>query len=623
VKTLEFRGINYDAGVIYEGSYNSRPTWRLDDVRRDLRVIRDDLSCNAVSIMATDTRRLAEAGEIAAALDLFVWLQPRLFDVSGDKVSANLRLAAIAAEALRASHPRVGLNVGCELTLSSRGMLPGDSFVRRGHLLPWFYWLKPVYDRRLNSLLASLTCIGREHFGGPLTYGAGDWESVDWEPFDYVGLDTYRDSSNARRYADDLSRHVSRGKPVLVVEFGCCSFEGAAERGPNGFEVLNWRTSPPTVPNGVVRNEQVQADYISRSLDAFESTGVHGSFLWGFSEPTLTHSTEPSEDLDIGSFGIVKVLPPDPGSSDPCEQWEPKAGFHTLAARYRQIADEPELGLSRPAAVAPHSRSPLALSSRLGIVFAAATIAMIMLTSLPRLVFGVPPGEYDRTAHALRAVLTTLVLAGIALAACRWLDRRPVSELGIATGGTWRKVALGAAAWLVPAALAYAACAALGLVRIDLVVDPAVLLTVVVTQLLLVLLLEALPEELVFRGYFFVNLSERLGQWSTILAQAALFALWALLIGAANDPGRFAMLFAVGFGLGYLRSVTGSIWPCVGFHLAFQTTAQLLSGTQVPIATVHNLAALEVLAYGILPFAVGVPLVAYLIPARIVPRVSA
>jgi len=44
MKTLEFRGINYDAGVIYEGSYNSRPVWRLDDVRRDLKVIRDELS---------------------------------------------------------------------------------------------------------------------------------------------------------------------------------------------------------------------------------------------------------------------------------------------------------------------------------------------------------------------------------------------------------------------------------------------------------------------------------------------------------------------------------------------------------------------------------------------------
>jgi len=254
--------------------------------------------------MATDTQRLADAGEVAATLGLFVWLQPRLFDVSSAEVEANLSLAAIAAETLRTSHARVGLNVGCELTLSSRGMVSGRSFVRRGQLLPWFYWLKPVYDRRLNGLLARLTDIGREHFGGPLTYGAGDWESVHLQPFDYVGLDTYRDGSNAGRYADDLSRHASRGKPVLVVEFGCCSFNGAAERGPEGFAVLNWRTTPPTVPAAVVRNEQVQADYISESVDVFRSTGVTGAFLWGFSEPTLTHSTEPSRTSTLPASGL-------------------------------------------------------------------------------------------------------------------------------------------------------------------------------------------------------------------------------------------------------------------------------------------------------------------------------
>jgi len=199
----------------------------------------------------------------------------------------------------------------------------------------------------------------------------------------------------------------------------------------------------------------------------------------------------------------VKVLAPEPGSSDRAEQWEPKAGFHALAARYRQAADEPdpepERVERRPESVAlAHHRPAVALSSRLGIVFAGATVAMIILSGLPWQVLGLPLDEYDRTAHALRAVLTALALGGIALAACRWLDRRPARELGIATGGVGRKVALGAAAWFVPAALAYAACTLLGLVRIDLVVSPIVLLTAVGTQIVLVLLLEALPEELMF-----------------------------------------------------------------------------------------------------------------------------
>lgn len=340
MSSLAVRGINCDAGVVYEATFHSRPDWRVDDVRRDLTVIRDALSCNAVSIMATDNQRLADAGEVAAELGLFVWLQPRLFDATGDEVVSNLSRAAAVAEDLRTRHARVGLNVGCELTLSSEGMVPGGSFIRRGQLLPWFSWLKPVYDRRLNRLLTRLVATGREHFGGPLTYGAGDWETVRWDPFDYVGLDTYRDGSNRWRYASDLRRHVRRGKPVLVVEFGCCSYEGAAERGPNGFAVLDWRSDPPTVPSRVVRDEQVQADYIDDSLEVFTATGVHGAFLWGFSEPTLTDATNHADDLDIASFGIVKVLRPGSNNSERPERWERKAGFYTLADRYRRAAHE-------------------------------------------------------------------------------------------------------------------------------------------------------------------------------------------------------------------------------------------------------------------------------------------
>lgn len=615
MRSLEFRGINYDAGVTFEGSYHTRPVWRLDDVQRDLEAIRGELSCNAVSIMATDHQRLAEAGELAADLGLFVWLQPRLFDVSGDEVVANLAGAADVAETLRSRCPRVGLNVGCELTLSSRGIVPGGSFVRRGHLLPWFSWLKPLHDRRLDRLLRRLAAVGRDHFGGPLTYGAGDWESVDWELFDYVGLDTYRDGSNAGRYAEDLRRHVSRGKPVVVAEFGCCSFEGAAERGPNGFEVLDWRTGPPTVPAGVVRDEQVQADYIATSLDEFAAAGVNGAFLWGFSEPTLTHSAQQSEDLDLASSGIVKVLPPEPDARDPQEQWEPKAAFHTLAARYRELADDEGSPPPHREAVPGHHR-PISLPWRLGVVLTAATVATISTSWLARGLVTLPSEEYDRGTHALRAVLMALTMVAIALAASRWLDRRPARHLGVAAGGALRQITAGASAWLLPAAAAYAACALLGLARIDLVVTPAALLTAVLTQILLVLLLEALPEELVFRGYVFGNLRERFGLWPTILTQAGLFALWAVLVGAVSDPGRLAMLLGVGVSLGYLRAATGSIWPCVGFHLAFQTSAQLLSGTQLAVVTVDSPALLEVLVYGVLPFAVGLPIIAHLLRRR-------
>ncbi|TGG95445.1 abortive infection protein [Natronospirillum operosum] len=330
---LRIRGINYDAGVRYSRDFHSRPCWRLDDVRRDFIAIREQLGCNAVGIMASDNQRLIEAGEIAASLGLSAWLQPRRFEASGREVAANLQQLAGAAETLRLRGHQICLNVGCELTLSSKGMVPGGSFYRRGLLLPKMLWLKPYWDRKLNSLLRKLTETARAHFGGPLTYGAGDWETVDWTMFDYIGLDTYLAAYNRDVYAEQIRQRVGRGKPVVITEFGCCAYQGAADLGPNGFEVLDYRSNPPSIRAGTVRDEQVQADYLAASLDAFESAGAAGAFAFAFSEPMLPHTSDPLTDADMASFGIVKVT--QPASEHASEQWAPKAAFSMLAKRYQ------------------------------------------------------------------------------------------------------------------------------------------------------------------------------------------------------------------------------------------------------------------------------------------------
>ncbi|MFC7624322.1 hypothetical protein [Microlunatus sp. GCM10028923] len=328
------RGIGYDAGVLYEGTMPSRPGWRVEDMRRDLRVIAGELGCNAVMIMASDLDRLVETGRAAREVGLSVWLQPRLFDADPVDVLAFLGEAAQRAEELRRSHGEVGLNVGCELSLSMNGLVPGRSFVRRGTLLPWLFWLKPVLDLRLNRFLRRAAALARERFGGPLSYGSGDWESVDWAPFDFIGLDYYLDAGNRWRFESDVTRHTRSGKPVLITEFGCCGYTGAAARGAGGFLVINTRTDPPTVPADLVRDEQEQADYLNESLDLFARAGVHGTFVFGFSEPSLPCSDDPVHDLDRASFGIVRVLPRD-DEKEP-ESWLPKLAFGALARRYRE-----------------------------------------------------------------------------------------------------------------------------------------------------------------------------------------------------------------------------------------------------------------------------------------------
>lgn len=329
--TEPVRGIGYDAGVLYEKTFDSHPAFTEENARRDFRAIRSELGCDAVLVMASDPERLEVAARLAAAEGLAVWLQPRPFDRPVRELRESVRAAAEAAERLRAAGATVGLVVGCELTLSTTGMLPGPTFWMRGMLLTVTFPLLPFANWRLRRLLADLVAGARARFAGPISYGAGDWERPDWAIFDVVGVDRYREASNAWRFDDDLSALVERAaamdKPLYVFEFGTCTYQGAAEKASTASGVLR-SGAQPTVPRRLVRDEQEQADYLVELLDTFDDVGVGGAFVWGFSEPALTTSDEPGHDLDLASYGVVAVHPD--GS------WTPKRAYHALADRYRR-----------------------------------------------------------------------------------------------------------------------------------------------------------------------------------------------------------------------------------------------------------------------------------------------
>jgi hypothetical protein len=66
---MRARGISYDTGFIVEGR-TSRELFDPEVVRRELRIIRDDLHCNAVRVMGGDPERLELAATYAADLGL-------------------------------------------------------------------------------------------------------------------------------------------------------------------------------------------------------------------------------------------------------------------------------------------------------------------------------------------------------------------------------------------------------------------------------------------------------------------------------------------------------------------------------------------------------------------------
>ncbi|MEU4284643.1 CPBP family glutamic-type intramembrane protease [Nocardiopsis dassonvillei] len=341
-RPLAQRGILYDVGSSYLPGQNSRPRWRPDVVDREMRVIREDLHCTAVTVFGEDLGRLEEAARLALGRGLYVWVQPRLVDAAPGELTANLGRAAEAAERLRRDHPeRVGLNVGCEISLFAAGVLPGRDLDRRTRALGLLFPLLPWFDRRLNRLLRELADTARARFHGPLTYGSGAWETVDWTPFDVVGVDYYLDELTRRSYRQGLRRLRAHGKPLVVTEFGCCSYEGARDRGGSGSDILDWSDlGDRRVRDGYVRDERVQADLISDLLDVFETEEVHGAFVCMFIEGDCRYSPDPTRDQDMASFGIVRPPPLESGLSPDDGHWEPKLAFHTLAARYAEEAPD-------------------------------------------------------------------------------------------------------------------------------------------------------------------------------------------------------------------------------------------------------------------------------------------
>ncbi|WP_328471197.1 hypothetical protein OHA21_06615 [Actinoplanes sp. NBC_00393] len=328
MNALSHRGINYDTGINFVPGSLSREFWHSSDVERDMRAIAGDLGCDAVTVLGTDLDRLREAAEFALAQGMDVWLQPRLVDAKPAAVLEHLAQAAELAERLRVAHPgRIVLNVGCELSLFMRGILPGRSFMTRIRGLMVTYFLMPVFNVRLNAHLRKACAVARERFHGPITYSSGEWEGVDWQLFDYVGVDYYRQASNASTYVEKLQRYRRHGKPVVITEFGCCTFTGADQKGGGGFLIVKWG-DPPTIKPGYRRDEQVQADYIGELRGIYAREGVDAAFVFAFSEPSNPYREDPTYDLDMASYGIVKVVRP--ATADDAEVWEPKAAFERL-----------------------------------------------------------------------------------------------------------------------------------------------------------------------------------------------------------------------------------------------------------------------------------------------------
>jgi hypothetical protein len=332
---MTYRGINYDVGTEFVRGHSSRAIWNVADVARDLAVIRDELHGTSVNLYGTDLARIRQAATLAHQAGLHVSLQLRSIDAPRGATAARVAEAARAAASLL-HQGGVTLNVGCEMTLFTSGFVPGATFRSRIRNLMWVFPFLPLINLRLNRYLREVASLARAHFGGPITYGAGAWETVDWTPFDLVGVNLYRDRWNEKTYLADLRQLRRPGKPVVITEFGCSAFEGAEREGGGGWMAIDFDAVPPVVRPGRVRSEQVQASVLDELLALYAAEGIDGAYVFDFVQPALAHDPDPARDLDMAGYGLVKVPAPGPGATS--ITWDRKASFGVVARHYAALA---------------------------------------------------------------------------------------------------------------------------------------------------------------------------------------------------------------------------------------------------------------------------------------------
>lgn len=336
---LTYRGIFYDTGTAYGPGPLSREVWTESLMRTDICAIDEGLRCNAVTVSGADLGRLESASREALRRGLQVTLQPRLFDHPQAEILDHLARTARLAERLRASHKsEVILAVGCEYVLFAPGIVPGATFLDRIQYLIGGQFDHPAMTRRLDTFLREAVAVAREHFHGRLTYGAAlDLEEIDWNLFDIVGLDYYTYFRDPDEHTRKLAPFRRWGKPVMILEFGCCTFRGAAESGGDGWAVVDWERPVPEVTGDVVRDEREQAEHIANMLRVFEREGFLGASVYGFIAADSPHSPVPRFDLDVASFSVVKVIRRDHADPASAYHWEPKRSFFAVARHNRTV----------------------------------------------------------------------------------------------------------------------------------------------------------------------------------------------------------------------------------------------------------------------------------------------
>jgi hypothetical protein len=338
---MKYKGINYDVGTKTLTGKLTRETFDLPAVTKEIEIIKNELHCNAIRISGLDIERVVKAAEVALKLGLTVWFSPTLQYSNQDNTLKYITQAAETAEKLRAQFPNLIFVAGCELSLFTSGFVEGDTGPDRIKnlfsplsMVKNILGLKRAYNTRLNIFLTEAVAGIKARFNGQVTYASGTWEKVNWELFDMIGVDLYRASYNKTTYLKELRNYQKLNKPLAIMEFGCCTYLGADDKGAMGWAIVDWTKDIPELKDNYIRDEATQAKYLLELLNIFEAEKVPAAFAFTFISGNYVHDDDPQYDLDMAAFGIVKVIRNKTGNQ-PELNWLPKKAFFELGEYYK------------------------------------------------------------------------------------------------------------------------------------------------------------------------------------------------------------------------------------------------------------------------------------------------
>jgi hypothetical protein len=105
---------------------------------------------------------------------------------------------------------------------------------------------------------------------------------------------------------------------------GVSDFGGAAT-----FNILSLQENKLVVNEGWLYDEEEQVTYLKELFAVFAASGTDFVFWFTFADYEKLYSTIMRQNLDMASYGVVKMLGHG-GKTYPEMQWEPRKAFWAL-----------------------------------------------------------------------------------------------------------------------------------------------------------------------------------------------------------------------------------------------------------------------------------------------------